>query len=460
MPTPAEPTRPPTISPNPPPPSPGPTLTAPLAHPGTLLAAICALAWMSTVGVAIPYPILAPLFAAGTVDDFTHFAGARPEWLLGIALAANPLGILLGSLVLGPLSDRFGRRRLLMLTLVATAVGHLLTAFALQQRLYLLFVLARWGAGLAEGNVAIARALLADLHPQIDRTRGFARLNASLYAGWLIGPLLGGWTLAWGAPVPFLLAAAATLPCMALLAWGLPAGVERPGAGALAGTAAGTPASGAGIRGWRAGLRSLAAPQTLGLLWQDPALARLFVWQLACTAGITALYEFSPLWMVTEAGFDARAIALAIAGQCAVMTGSSLLVGRGAASRRPLHVSAAAAALCAVGLAGLAVLPGGWGVAMVMALGAPIAVYNAVLPAWMSERFAAHGQGRVMGLLSTIFCLANVAVALAGGWLAQWQVRWVMCAAALACLIAALGLARWARQGAAAPDAARPAAAA
>jgi MFS family permease len=417
-------------------PAPASSPIAPLAHTGALLAAICALAWMSTVGVAIPYPILAPLFASGAVDNFTHFAGAQPTWLLGIALAANPLGILLGSLVLGPLSDRFGRRRLLMLTLVATAFGHLVTAFALQQRLYLLFVLARWGAGLAEGNVAIARALLADLHPQIDRTRGFARLNASLYAGWLIGPLLGGWTLAWGAPVPFLLAAGATLPCMALLAWGLPAGLERPTASA----------AGPDRRGWRAWLRTMGAQQTLGLLWQDPALARLFVWQLACTAGITALYEFSPLWMVTEAGFDARAIALAIAGQCAVMSGSSLLIGRRGGTRRPLHVAAAAAALCAAGLAGLAALPGGWGVAMVMALGAPIAVYNAVLPAWMSERFDAHGQGRVMGLLSTIFCLANVAVALAGGWLSQWQVRWVMGGAALACLLAAAGLARWARQ--------------
>ena len=64
--------------------------------------------------------------------------------------------------------------------------------------------------------------------------------------------------------------------------------------------------------------------------------------------------------------------------------------------------------------------------AVIIALGLPLALYNAVLPAWMSERFAAHGQGRVMGLLSTIFCVANVIVAVAGGWLAVLSTRWVM----------------------------------
>ena len=124
-------------------------------HPYWILAAVCLLGLMSTVGVAMPYPILAPIFVGGPVDGFTHFGGLQPAVLMGMALAANPLGILIGSLVAGPMSDRHGRRLVLAVTLVATLAGHLLTASALVARNYPLFVLARFvdEAGLLQADV-------------------------------------------------------------------------------------------------------------------------------------------------------------------------------------------------------------------------------------------------------------------------------------------------------------------
>ena len=62
------------------------------AHPKLILLAICLVALMSTAGVAMPYPILAPIFVDAPADGFNHFAGLPPKLLLGIALAANPLG--------------------------------------------------------------------------------------------------------------------------------------------------------------------------------------------------------------------------------------------------------------------------------------------------------------------------------------------------------------------------------
>ena len=106
-----------------------------------LLIAVCAVTLLCTVGMAMPYPILAPIFVDGPADAFTHYAGWPPEWLLGMALAANPAGILLGSLVLGPMSDRLGRRQVLVVTLLACAVGNLVTAGALSARWYPLFLL-------------------------------------------------------------------------------------------------------------------------------------------------------------------------------------------------------------------------------------------------------------------------------------------------------------------------------
>jgi hypothetical protein len=64
----------------------------------------------------------------------------------------------------------------------------------------------------------------------------------------------------------------------------------------------------------------------------------------------------------------------------------------------------------------------------------------------MSERFADHGQGRVMGLLTTTFCIANVLIALIGSSLALLSVRSVMALGGLCCISAALLLMRHAKR--------------
>ena len=407
------------------------TTTAQVRHPNWILAAVCLLGLMSTVGVSMPYPILAPIFVGGPVDGFTHFAGLQPSVLMGMALAANPLGILIGSLFLGPLSDRHGRRLVLAITLIATLAGHLLTAAALVVRNYPLFVLARFATGLVESNVAVARAMLADMHEQIDRTRAFALLNACMYAGWLLGPLVGGLTLPFGEPVPFVLAAAMTLPCVAVLFLGLPAAPAKAGGGVGVGDA-------------------LRDRNVLALLRADRTLGLIFGLQLAYTLALNTLYEFAPLWMLQNAGFDSRGIAFVTAGQCAAMTLTSVLAGRfGGSSVHPLRRAARFALVGALCLSLMAVLPGRVGIFVIMAMGVPTAMYNAVMPAWMSERFAEHGQGRIMGLLSTIFCVANVTVALGGGWIALLSTRWIMALGGLAAIVAAMLMLRLARTEAA-----------
>lgn len=400
-----------------------------VAHPKLILLAVCLVALMSTAGVAMPYPILAPIFVHAPADGFNHFLGLPPKLLLGVALAANPLGILVGSSFIGGLSDSLGRRRILLTTLTLTLLGYLLTAWALDGRWYLLFVFSRFLTGLTEGNVAVARAIVADLHPQLDRARSFAILNAVLYMGWLVGPMIGGFTLPLGEPVPFLIGACTLLPCLAILLWVLP---ETGDAKGLQGRA----------------LSDVVRQQhAFSLLRQDNQLAALFWMQLLFALGVNAFYEFYPLWLVEFAHMGSTGIAWVTAGLCLLMALSSAMLGRRRGhDREPLLLARRHALLVAGGLLLLAVAPAAPGLLLVVVLGLPLAIYNALLPAWCAEQFAHLGQGAVMGLLSTVFCISNVLVALFGGVLTLLDTRLTIGLGACMCLLAVwrLGhLVRW-----------------
>src|SRR6478672_5689985 len=100
-------------------------------HSRLLIIAACLLGLFSTIGASLPYPILPPLFASGAANGLNSFLGLPPKLLFGLALTINPLGLLIGNALLGPLSDRYGRRPVLLLTALGTAIGHAVTALSL-----------------------------------------------------------------------------------------------------------------------------------------------------------------------------------------------------------------------------------------------------------------------------------------------------------------------------------------
>lgn len=110
---------------------------------------------------------------------------------LGITLAAYPLGQFIGSPILGALSDEYGRKQLLSGSLLIAAVCYLFTGFAIAWQQLALLIVSRFLAGLMEGNIAIARAMAADIN-SISKHETFGRINAVTSIAYLIGPLLGG----------------------------------------------------------------------------------------------------------------------------------------------------------------------------------------------------------------------------------------------------------------------------
>jgi DHA1 family tetracycline resistance protein-like MFS transporter len=112
--------------------------------------------------------------------------------VLGALLALYPLGQFLGSPVLGALSDRYGRRPILISSLCATTALYGAIAGALEIQSLPLLMVACFLAGLSESNVVLAQGAIADTAPRADRNRLFGYVYLSASMAYVVGPLGGG----------------------------------------------------------------------------------------------------------------------------------------------------------------------------------------------------------------------------------------------------------------------------
>ena len=112
--------------------------------------------------------------------------------ILGLLLSLYPLGQFLGSPVLGALSDRFGRRPILIISLSATTILYvgIATALVVQNLPFLMLVC--FLAGLWESNIVLAQGAIADTAPRADRNRLFGYIYLSASLAYVVGPLGGG----------------------------------------------------------------------------------------------------------------------------------------------------------------------------------------------------------------------------------------------------------------------------
>jgi MFS transporter, DHA1 family, tetracycline resistance protein len=168
-----------------------------------IFATIC----LDAVGIGLVFPILPRL-----LEEVTHARNVAP--FIGIMTALYAVTQFIFAPVLGALSDKLGRRPVLLISLAGAAMNYVVMAFAPQ--LWMLLV-GRAVAGLTSANVSVATAYITDISPEEVRARRFGLSNAMFGIGFIIGPVLGGLLGDDWLRLPFI-AAAALNACNLLLA--------------------------------------------------------------------------------------------------------------------------------------------------------------------------------------------------------------------------------------------------
>lgn len=120
------------------------------------------------------------------------FSADQGYILLGFLVGIFPLMQFISTPILGQLSDRYGRRKILALALSGTCVSHLAFAYAILTRNLPLLFLSRAVDGITGGNISVAQAAIADLSTPENRAKNFGLTGAAFGLGFIIGPYLGG----------------------------------------------------------------------------------------------------------------------------------------------------------------------------------------------------------------------------------------------------------------------------
>jgi MFS transporter, DHA1 family, tetracycline resistance protein len=328
--------------------------------------------FVNLVGFGIIIPLL-PFYA--------QTFGASPI-AIGFMFASFSLSQLVASPVLGDLSDRWGRRPVLIFSLLGTVVSFAMLAVA--RSLTMIFA-ARIVDGLSGGNITTARAYIADVTTEENRAKSFGLLGAAFGLGFIVGPALSGLFARISYTAPIWAAVAITIVATALAYFWLPETVHRAHAG--------------GGGQWRA----------LADLWKRTNLRVLFTVDFAYWAAFAVYQSTFALFGARRFGFTAvgTGYLLAAFGFLGVVVQGGLVspVVRAIGERRTLTVGLVAAAI-------------GWGgsaltyslpvfVAMLVPGALGIGLCNATLSSLISKAAAPGEQGRVQGAAGALESLGR-----------------------------------------------------
>lgn len=336
---------------------------------------------------------------------------AATPFIVGVLVATYAICQLISGPILGRLSDRFGRRPVLIVSQIGTFLGFLLLANA--GALWLIFV-SRIIDGSTAGNLTVAQAYIADVTEAKDRAKSFALIGIAFGIGFMVGPAVGGMLSPFGYSVPVYVAAALSLLSILATAFLLPDERTLRPANSLA-------ASGdVGPTGRRLGLLDWGAYATY---FRRPALATtlvqffLFAFGFAIfTSGFALFAERRFTWHGHAFGAREVGYAFAFIGLLGVFIQGGL-VGRLVRrfGERPVAIGGFALSAMAYVLLGES--------ATILMLGVAITLASfgtgplrPALTALITHNAGTGEQGTVLGLAQSLSSIAQIGAPLLGGW--------------------------------------------
>jgi len=335
------------------------------------------------LGFTVVMPLLAP---------FAEHYGFR-EWQIGLLFSAYPLCQLIAGPILGRMSDRYGRRPILIFSQAGTALSFLILGLS---RNFTVMLLARMLDGASGGNILVAQAYVADVTTPENRSRGMGLIGMAFGLGFVLGPLLGGVLVSlpiaedWRLRLPFLAAAGVSTLAWILVLSRLPE--SRP-VGARN-------RESARVLSWR----GLVDTMTLPGIGQLMLLGFLSVLAFAALEGTLSLYLRRRMdWNVRSAAFVFAGLGLL----SALVQGGLIrrLVPRFGEPR----LIGAGIAIVALGFAGLALASGALELAgAIVLVGVGQGLVGPSVSGLLSRITPASEQGAVFGTLSSAQTLARM----------------------------------------------------
>jgi multidrug resistance protein len=338
--------------------------------------------FIDLVGFGIVIPVL-PYYAEGSKF------GATPMQV-GLLFASYSVMQLVFAPVLGRLSDKYGRRPILLMSLLGTAMGFLVLGFA--TTLWMLFV-GRIIDGVSGGNISTAQAYIADVTTKENRAKGMGLIGAAFGLGFVFGPAIGGILSRWGVNVPFLFAGGLAFANAILLYFTLPETVT-PDHPARVSAASG--------RGWR----------QLVVALREPRLAYvLAIYFLGIVAFSMMTATFS-LFMMFRLGYDAfhNGWVFAFVGIISAMVQGGLIGKFVKRFGEPLLIIVGAL-LFSASLFAIPFVTAATGLLAILAIGAATSIGQALsapsLSSLASKTASAGEQGGVLGVMQSVASLAR-----------------------------------------------------
>lgn len=326
------------------------------------------------IGFGIVIPVL-PLFAEGTRFNASN---TQLMWIVGIY---SLLQVVCAPLI-GKLSDRVGRRPVLAVSILGTAVGFAVLGAATTVTMLLI---GRVIDGISGGNISTAMACIADSTTKEQRSRSMGMVGAAFGLGFVIGPALGGMLSTFGPSVPFYFAAALAFVNGLLVIARLPETL--------------TPEV-------RARAREKASLGEVFGGGRAPTIVIVLLSQISGITGFSVMTALFAIFCKERYGYDAAHVGyvLAYVGILgALMQGGVLRRLLRKPIEKPLAIIGTA--VLAVSMGALAFIPIGSGLWLLLLVCTGISVGNSLstptLNGLASRAVDAHAQGRLMGLMQS-----------------------------------------------------------